>query len=207
MPDTHQDELQVPKGAVIFHQGDTGDEMFVVESGRVRLTLGEGGNEKEIMVLKPGDFFGELSLLSGMPRSATARAIDDCTLLVIGRDVFAMMMQDDLDVVFRMMHAQGQRLSNTNQPIQQLMVQLGRVRVVTHCLRQLLGSGNQSECVVDLARLAADLGMTVTDVEATVAELGQRGIGQLHNREWRVTGADARQLADALAHYSEPPAQ
>jgi CRP/FNR family cyclic AMP-dependent transcriptional regulator len=204
----HQDELQVPKGAVIFHQGDPGDEMFVVESGHVRLTLGTGSNEKEIMVLGPGDFFGELSLLSGMPRSATAQAIEDCALLVISRDVFAMIIQDDLDVVFRMMNAQGQRLSNTNQPIQQLMEQLGRVRIVCHCLRELLASRNQSECTVNLARLAADLGMQVTDVSATLAELAQHGTGQVRGHEWHIEGADApRRLVDVLARYSEPPAE
>src|SRR2546422_11590004 len=99
-----RDELHVPKGTTIFHQGDPGHEMFVIAEGRVRLTLGNGGLEKELTVLGPGEFFGELSLLSDAPRSATATAVEDSTLLVIGRDVYAMMMQDDLDIVLRMMN-------------------------------------------------------------------------------------------------------
>src|SRR5438876_11067174 len=107
-----RDELHVPKGTVIFRQGDAGHEMFVLAKGHVRLTLGSEGLEKDLTVLGPGDFFGELSLLSDAPRSATATAVEDSSLLVIGRDVYAMMMQDDLDIVFRMMNTQGRRLSD-----------------------------------------------------------------------------------------------
>src|SRR5512140_2141352 len=124
-----RDELRVPKGTIIFRQGDPGHEMFVIAAGRVRLTIGAAGHEKEVAVLGPGAFFGELSLLSDEPRSATAEAMEDSTLLAIGRDVFAMMVQDDLDIVLRMMNIQGQRLSQTDQPIQELVQRLGRVRV------------------------------------------------------------------------------
>jgi CRP-like cAMP-binding protein len=148
-------EKHVSKGTVLFRQGDPGHEMFVVGRGRVRLTITEeGGLEKEVNVAVEGDFFGELSLLAEAPRSATATAVEDSTLLVVGRDVFGMMVQDDLEIVFRMMRAQGHRLSRTNVPLQQMMLQLGRVRVASHALRRALGQ--PLPVAIDVAALAAE---------------------------------------------------
>ena len=155
--ETQREELQFPKGAVIFRQGDSGAEMFVVASGRIRLTIGKGGHETEVNTLGPGEFFGELSLLSGEPRSATATAMEDSTLLAIGRDVYAMMVQDDLDIVFRMFNIQGQRLSRTNVPLEELAARLGRVRVVGHCLRRLWQTGSGLPIVIDIDALSKRL--------------------------------------------------
>jgi CRP/FNR family cyclic AMP-dependent transcriptional regulator len=199
-----RDELSFPKGTVIFRQGDPGNEMFVIEKGRVRLTLGTAGHEKEVAVLGRGEFFGELSLLSGAARTATAQAVEDSTLLAIGRDVFAMMVQDDLDVVFRMMNAQGQRLSRTNQPIQQLMQRLGRVRILTNCLRRLLGT-QPPACTIDVAALAADVGLGADEVTATINDAVLQGAGTLHDHGWRLQGQDQlQQLIEVLARYAEP---
>jgi len=199
-----RDELFFPKGTVIFRQGEPGDEMFVIEKGRVRLTLGTAGHEKEVAVLGRGEFFGELSLLSGAARSATAQAVEDSNLLAIGRDVFAMMVQDDLDVVFRMMNAQGQRLSQTNQPIQQLMQRLGRVRILIHCLRLLL-SEQPPACTVDIDAFATDIGLGVDEVSATLNDAVLHGAGTLHDHRWRLEGQDQLQkLIEVLARYAEP---
>ena len=156
--ETQREELQFPKGAVIFRQGDSGAEMFVVASGRIRLTIGKGGHETEVNTLGPGEFFGELSaLLSGEPRSATATAMEDSALLAIGRDVYAMMVQDDLDIVFRMFNIQGQRLSRTNVPLEELAARLGRVRIVGHCLRRLWQTGSGLPIVIDIDALSQRL--------------------------------------------------
>src|ERR1700687_2352716 len=165
------DELHVSKGSTIFRQGDAGHEMFVISAGRVRLTIGTGGHGKEGARLGPGGFFGGLSLLSDAPRSATAEAVEDSTVLAIGRNVFAMMVQDDLDIVFRMMNIQGQRLSQTNQPIQDLVQRMGRIRIAAHCLRRLAGSSNQLPLVVDTRQLAGELGLSAAATDATIADL------------------------------------
>ncbi len=96
---SQEQEIDVRKGTVLLRQGDPSESMFVVATGRVRLTLGSGAEMREIGVMGPGDFFGELSLLSGGERSATAEAIEDSRLLVVGRDAFSMLLQDDLATV------------------------------------------------------------------------------------------------------------
>src|SRR5262245_18021285 len=106
-------EVRAPRGTVIFRQGDPGDSMFVIERGRIRIVFSFEGPPAEVTILGPGDFFGELSLLSGAARTATAEVVEDAELFVIRRETFAMMMQDDLEIVFRMLSDMGVRLART----------------------------------------------------------------------------------------------
>jgi CRP-like cAMP-binding protein len=77
------------RGEVIFHEGDPADALHVVASGSVKIVLSSmEGEEAIIATLHPGDFFGELSLLDGAPRSATAAAVEATETLSLPRDVF-----------------------------------------------------------------------------------------------------------------------
>ncbi|MBA3779373.1 MAG: Crp/Fnr family transcriptional regulator [Chloroflexi bacterium] len=77
------------RNEVIFHQGDPGDSLHVVSSGAVKILLPSAeGEEAIIATLRPGDFFGELALLDGAPRSATATALEASETLVLPRDAF-----------------------------------------------------------------------------------------------------------------------
>ena len=78
------------RNEVIFHQGDPGDSLHVVASGAVKIVLPSAeGEEAIIATLKPGDFFGELALLDGAPRSATASALEAAETLVLPRAVLS----------------------------------------------------------------------------------------------------------------------
>src|SRR5918996_4426075 len=77
------------RNEVIFHQGDPGDSLHVVASGAVKIVLpSTEGEEAIIATLRPGDFFGELSLLDGAPRSATAVAIEQSETMALPRSAF-----------------------------------------------------------------------------------------------------------------------
>jgi CRP-like cAMP-binding protein len=77
------------RNEVIFHQGDPGDALHIVAAGAVKILLPSAeGDEAIIATLRPGDFFGELALLDGAPRSATAAALENSDTLVLPRDVF-----------------------------------------------------------------------------------------------------------------------
>ncbi len=71
-------------GQTIVRQGDEGRSMFVVATGRVRVTTGEG--RTEVATISAGGYFGEMSLLTGEPRTATVSAVTDCLLLEIGAE-------------------------------------------------------------------------------------------------------------------------
>lgn len=77
------------RGEVLFHQGDPGDALFVVTRGAVKISLpNEEGDEAIIATIRDGEFFGELALLDGAPRSATATALEPTETLVLPRSRF-----------------------------------------------------------------------------------------------------------------------
>jgi CRP/FNR family transcriptional regulator, cyclic AMP receptor protein len=84
------------RGEVIFHEGDPGDALHVVMSGRVKIGRhSPEGDEAIVASIGPGDAFGELVLLDGAPRSATATALDATETLTIGREAFADLVDHD----------------------------------------------------------------------------------------------------------------
>ena len=84
------------RNEVIFHQGDPGDALQVVASGAVKIVLpSTEGEEAIIATLRPGDFFGELALLDGAPRSATAVALETCETLELPRATFHELLDRD----------------------------------------------------------------------------------------------------------------
>jgi CRP-like cAMP-binding protein len=84
------------RNEVIFHQGDPGEALHVVASGAVKIVLPSAeGEEAIIATLRPGDFFGELALLDGAPRSATAVALEPSETLVLPRAAFRELLDHD----------------------------------------------------------------------------------------------------------------
>ena len=84
------------KGEVVFHQGDAGDALFVIDSGAVKIVLPSPGGEEEAIIatLHEGDFFGELALLDGADRSATAIAHESSTLHRLARRDFDRLIEE-----------------------------------------------------------------------------------------------------------------
>ncbi len=77
------------RGEVIFHLGDPGDALFIVMSGAIKISLpSDAGDEAILATLRPGDVFGELALLDGAPRSATATSLEPTETLVLPREQF-----------------------------------------------------------------------------------------------------------------------
>ena len=77
------------RGEVIFHEGDPGDALFIIVAGEVKIALpSEEGDEAILATLGPGDVFGELALLDGAPRSATASALVGTEVVMLPRDRF-----------------------------------------------------------------------------------------------------------------------
>jgi CRP-like cAMP-binding protein len=85
------------RGETIFHQGDPGDSLYIVESGAVKIVLPspEGGEEAIIATLTRGEYFGELAILDGSPHSATAVALEPTEALVLHRDPFERLLDSD----------------------------------------------------------------------------------------------------------------
>ena len=196
-------ELHAPRGTVIFRQGDLGDSMFVIERGRVRIVFSFEGHAAEVAVLEPGAFFGELSLLGGAARTASAEVIEDADLLVIRRDTFVMMMQDDIDIVFRMLSDMGVRLARTDERFLALMLRVRRIRILGGCLRRI-SAGGETPAVLDVERLAEELQVAPPEVHATLAELAAQGAGTLRDGQFVIPDREhVTRLTEALCRLAE----
>lgn len=113
------------KGHVLFHEGDEGDEMFIVQSGRVAIKKKVKEGETTLAVLEKGDFFGEMAILERMPRSASAEVVEDGDLIVISGEIFGDMIKANPEIAVRMLRKYSIRLRETNKQIEQILVRGG----------------------------------------------------------------------------------
>jgi CRP-like cAMP-binding protein len=83
-------EVTYPQDAVVVREGDPGDSLCIIVSGAVEVRK----KDHAVARLQPGDFFGEISLIDGEPRSATVVAVEDLTLLTISSEDFCSLLAD-----------------------------------------------------------------------------------------------------------------
>jgi CRP/FNR family transcriptional regulator, cyclic AMP receptor protein len=112
-------EEQHARGTLIFRHGDPGDKLFVILEGKVRISREVPGlGEEALAVLSSGQMFGEMALLDEAPRSADARAHEQCRLLVLSKDAFddLLFMDKDLayEVLWSLVRLLASRLRETN---------------------------------------------------------------------------------------------
>jgi CRP/FNR family transcriptional regulator, cyclic AMP receptor protein len=106
----------VPQNTRLFRQGDQGDAMYLIESGRVRISIrAEDKQEVTLAELAQGDFFGEMAIIDGRQRSADARVIEDANLAVLSRDAFLSFVRTSPDVALEMLSALTDRLRRTDE--------------------------------------------------------------------------------------------
>ncbi len=97
-------------GEIIFSEGDIGTEMYIVQSGTVELLKSIGGETRVLSTLEKGDFFGEMSVLEDVPRTASARAKTDVELVRINGATFDAMLKSNTEIAVRMMRKLSRRL-------------------------------------------------------------------------------------------------
>jgi CRP/FNR family transcriptional regulator, cyclic AMP receptor protein len=103
-------------GALLFHAGDEGDAMYLIEDGKVRICVrAKEGHDVTLMELGRGDFFGEMALLDGKPRSADARVAEDARMAVLSRGHFLSFVRDNPNVALEMLTALANRLRHTDE--------------------------------------------------------------------------------------------
>ncbi|MEO0142756.1 MAG: cyclic nucleotide-binding domain-containing protein [candidate division WOR-3 bacterium] len=102
----------IAKDTVIIKEGTVGDEMYIIESGKVEVFLTRGDLILILSELGESSFFGEMSLLTDKPRSATVKAKTDCRLLVLKKNQFMEIVNENPKVAAKFLLAMGEDLSN-----------------------------------------------------------------------------------------------
>src|SRR5919112_6262058 len=110
-------ELELrPAGSVLFRKGEPGGAMYLIEGGRVRIHIhDDDGDEVTLAELAGGDFFGEMAILDGKPRSASATVTEDASLAVLSREHFHNYVRRNPDLALGMLSAITDRLRHTDE--------------------------------------------------------------------------------------------
>jgi CRP-like cAMP-binding protein len=103
---------EVPEGTVIIKEGTTGDEMYIIEAGRVEIYLMRGDVVLLLTELQESSFFGEMSILTNRPRSATVKAKTNVRLLALKKQDFMDIVNENPKVAAKFLLAMGEDLCN-----------------------------------------------------------------------------------------------
>jgi len=101
---------QVKAGEVVIKEGDQAAGFFVISTGKAEVVRGEGEHEAVLATFGPGDFFGEMALFEGFPRSATVRAVEDSEFLAMTRWDFMAEMKNHPEIAVGMLPVLVRRL-------------------------------------------------------------------------------------------------
>ena len=113
---------EFPKGTVLFKEGDIGTEMYLINSGEVKLSKKTTQGNVVLAILGFGEFFGEMSVITNKPRTITAEAVSDCRLNVISKDVLETLVTGNPLVALSILKKLMFRLEDAYELIEDLYV-------------------------------------------------------------------------------------
>lgn len=188
---------ELKKGQTLFKEGQTGDRLYLVKSGKVKLSHASGdGRESVFMVLGPGDMFGELSLFDPGPRTSTAIAVTDSEILGLGHSDLKPWLQDRPEVAQALLQALAHRLRRTSETMSDLVFAdvPGRVAKALLELGEKFGSKTGTGLSVhhDLTQeeLAQLVGASRETVNKALADFASRGWIRLETRSVELLDLD-----------------
>lgn len=161
-------------GDVLFREGDPGDVMFVIQTGAVRITKSVEGEDKVLAVLGPGEFVGEMAILNGKPRNATATVSEPSRCLVVEARKLQVMLQRDAEIAFRLIKKLAKRLDAADALVEILMHRDPKARVMLALARHAEAFGEETPEGIRLRASPADIAREVDVEQGMVDEVMAR---------------------------------
>ena len=178
----HGLKIKKKKGESLFQKGDPGDALYGIFEGKVAIaTRISSGKEIFLNILEPGDFFGEIAFLDGLPRTAGATAFEDCTLLKVDRRDLLPILEQEPRLLQRFVELLCERIRWTSDLIEEAAFMHLRARLAKRFVSFAIGYGHDEErgIRIDLKLSQARIGqMMGVSREAVNKEL----------REWEESG-------------------
>jgi CRP-like cAMP-binding protein len=181
--------IKLRKSQSLFKEGDDGDHLYIVTSGKIKLgTKSIDGRENLLMILGPGDMFGDLSLFDSGPRTSTATAVTEARLLSLGQDKVIPWVKEHPQVSLHLLARLASRLRRTNEVVSDLVFSdvPGRVAKALIDLGIKFGEKKSEGLLVhhDLTQeeLAQLVGASRETVNKALADFAQRGWIRLEAR-------------------------
>jgi CRP-like cAMP-binding protein len=155
-------------GDVLFHEGELGEEMYVIQAGSVEITKKTGGLEIPIATLGRGEFLGEMAILNNKPRTATARVLEDVKCLVLDARTLEMMIQKNSEIAMRLIKKLAARLDAADGLVQILLNPDPQARVLLALQRSAETFGERAEDGIrvhlSVEQLAREVGVETAQV-------------------------------------------
>jgi CRP/FNR family transcriptional regulator, cyclic AMP receptor protein len=169
-------EREFKKGTILFLEGDTGEEFYLIESGVVKIYRIDDAKEIILALFRDGDYFGEMSLISeGLTRSATAETLELTTVFSLNRSVFVQFMEKSPKLCLKLLEVTMDRLRTANEQIYDLTFLGVRTRLLKSIMRLSDQYGTQTEdgLLIDVKLTHQQLANMVGTVRETVTKVLQ----------------------------------
>ena len=184
-------------GDVLFMEGDTGEEMYVIQNGSVQVSKRIGDEERPLATLGRGEFLGEMAILNGKPRTASAIVLEDTRCLVIDRRTLETMISKSPEIALRLVKKLAERLDSADALVQILLNPDPRARVLLGLKRHAEANGDHTSTGVKVHVSPDDLAHEVgIDVDDVVDVLGRLRKLRIATEERSSTGEHAIVIAD-----------
>ena len=181
---------EVRRDAQIVAQDEPGDSLFVIARGRVKVVLfGDTGREVILTLLKAGDFFGEMSLVDDLPRSANVIAQEDSTVLILKREQFVEHVVNTPSTALNVMAELSRRLRRADEIIGNLATLdvYGRVAHIMIDLAKRDGEAVEAGILIrerpTQQEIASMIGTSRETVSRVLSEFQRRGFVEMRGRE------------------------
>lgn len=182
-------EVELPRGATLFHEGDPGDRLYFIISGKIKLgRTASDGRENLVAIMGPGELFGEMALFDPSPRSTAATAVSETHLAGLNHDNLKKVIERNPAVSQQLLQALARRLRRTNENLADLVFSDVPGRVAKALLDLADRFGRQTTDGVLVAHeltqeeLAQLVGASRETVNKALAEFVQRGWIRLEAR-------------------------
>ncbi|MFW6186804.1 MAG: Crp/Fnr family transcriptional regulator [Actinomycetota bacterium] len=171
-------EVELSRGSTLFHEGDPGDQLYFIVSGKIKLgRTAPDGRESLVAIMGPGELFGEMALFDPSPRSTSATAVSETRLAGLRHENLKKVIERSPDVSAQLLQALARRLRRTNES-----------------LADLVFSDVPGRVAKALLDLADRFGRPATDGVLVAHELTQEELAQL-------VGASRETVNKALAEF------
>lgn len=172
------------RGETLFRKDDPGNHLYVVLDGAVKIALpGEFGQEALVSIMRSGDFFGELALFDGSPRSASATALEDTRAALLARDDFLTFLETHPGAVRVLLDALAKTIRRLSDRVEDLIFLDVPSRVAKYLLDLAQGDGDANrELTLTQDELAAFIGASRVSVNRVLGDLERREIIEIRRR-------------------------
>lgn len=179
-------------GDVLFREGEAGGEALLLQEGRVRLLKRVRGVERSLMILRPGDLFGESALVPGNVRTSTAIALSDGLVLTIEQGTLQNLLETHPGVANKLVHQLVRRLRDAEDQIELMMLRDAQSKIVSALLKAAQSAGAAQAGAIKLNLSPMDLSSRVgLDVDAV-----KKGVQRLRDSQYLKVNGDKLEILD-----------